>query len=183
MHPGKLSGPRPPISCAPPHLPLPAQCAKGTYDPGALNTECLPCTAGSYQPATSATACLACEPAYYCTEGAAAALPCPGGTRANLSLAVMTSEDDCLSCPVGTYCLVGSKEATPCASGTYGDAVGMQMCTSCDAGTFQDGKGETTCKACADLLSHVGPPAGSARVRREEGGQHAGEQRTARSPA
>ena len=38
-------------------------------------------------------------------------LPCPGGTRMDLSLSVMTSVDDCVVCKQGTFCPIGSRSS------------------------------------------------------------------------
>ena len=123
-------------------------CAKGTYKPvGSDATECLACAAGTYQPATQAVRCPPCLEGHYCAEGAASALPCPGGTRVNKSIDVMTKEEDCIVCPVGYSCPVGSKEAMNCRAGTYGNDKGLARCISCAAGRFADASGATACKA------------------------------------
>ena len=49
--------------------------------------------------------------AYYRCAPLSAALPCPGGTRMDSSLAVMSGEGDCLVCAEGTFCPVGSANA------------------------------------------------------------------------
>ena len=58
------------------HVP----CAPGTFNPSTRKSKCSRCVAGRFQDAEGATACNDCTPGYYCNEGAAAALPCPGGT-------------------------------------------------------------------------------------------------------
>ena len=125
-------------------------CAKGSYNPldQTEAEECELCDAGSYQDETGTTVCKPCTPGYYCAEGAAAALPCPGGTHKNVSLAVMTSVDQCIICPVGTYCPVGSAEAAPCAPGTNSSLEGAKTCGKCPAGTYQDIEGQEACKPC-----------------------------------
>ncbi|MEC7000996.1 MAG: hypothetical protein VXX04_04070, partial [Actinomycetota bacterium] len=56
-----------------------APCAAGTYAPTSRSGACIKCVAGEYQDVEGATACKPCTDGYYCAEGAAAALPCPGG--------------------------------------------------------------------------------------------------------
>ena len=92
--------------------------------------------------------CKPCTAGYYCAEGAAAALPCPGGTHKNASLDVMTSVDQCVTCPAGTFCPVGSEEPTPCAAGSVSNLTNAEACEACSAGTFQGGKGATACVLC-----------------------------------
>ena len=123
-------------------------CSKGTYKPDGSLSECLNCPPDSYQPSTSAIDCLQCTPGYYCAEGAVLALPCPGGTRMNKSLAVMTREEDCIVCPIGTACPVGSEKAIPCGAGTYSDIERQASCRSCAPGSFADAEGATACKQC-----------------------------------
>ena len=124
-------------------------CSKGTFKPaGSDATECLPCAAGTYQPDIQAVECLPCLAGHYCAEGSAAALPCPGGTRVNKSIEVMTREEDCIVCPVGYSCSVGSEEAVLCSAGTYGDVERLERCFSCEAGKFADVEGATACKQC-----------------------------------
>ena len=123
-------------------------CSKGTYKPDGSVSECLSCPPGSYQPSTSAIDCLQCTPGYYCAESAVLALPCPGGTRMNKSLPVMTREEDCIVCPIGTACPVGSEKAIPCGAGTYSDIERQASCRSCAPGSFADAEGATACKQC-----------------------------------
>ena len=99
-----------------------------------------------------------CTDGYYCAKGAAAALPCPGGTTKRLGV-TMTSREDCDVCGEGTFCPVGSGAATNCSAGTYNALKKRETCTKCAAGTFQDTEGSTACKvqcwpirnACASL--------------------------------
>ena len=65
----------------------------------------------------------------------AMALPCPAGTRRNVSLSVMTSQDDCIACGEGTFCAVGSANETACSPGTYNPTPQRATCTNCAAGT------------------------------------------------
>ena len=125
-------------------------CAKGTYTDAsmAVKDSCTPCTAGSYQDAEASTACQACDAGSYCPAGAAAPLPCPGGTHQDLALNVMTSVEDCVICPVGTFCSVGSAEPSNCAPGTYNDQLNASTCVNCAAGTYQNEARSTACKVC-----------------------------------
>ena len=143
----------------------PQPCAKGTYNDQGGQTACKTCTAGTYndqegqqtckacpamtyQDRTRQTACKACTEGYYCAEGAAAALPCPGGTHKNASLAVMTSVEQCVTCPAGTSCSVGSAEPSPCLPGAYGASASQESCERCPGAAYQDEYGQTTCKGC-----------------------------------
>ena len=103
-------------------------CPTGSFTDAPSADSCVLCVAGTFQDAAQQTACKVCTPGYYCAEGAAAALPCPGGTHKNASLAVMTSVDECVVCPPGTFCPVGSADAKPCAPGTYNDGAGNETC-------------------------------------------------------
>ena len=86
-----------------------------------------------------------CTDGYYCAEGAAAALPCPGGTTKKLGV-VMMAKKDCDVCGEGTFCPVGSGAATNCSAGTFNDQPGQGSCLKCVAGDFQDAEGATGCK-------------------------------------
>ena len=86
-----------------------------------------------------------CTDGYYCDEGAAAALPCPGGTTKRLNV-TMTRKEDCDVCGEGTFCPVGSRTSTNCSAGTFNDKEKQEACIKCTAGTFQDVEGATACK-------------------------------------
>ena len=88
-----------------------------------------------------------CTDGYYCDEGAAAALPCPGGTTKRLGV-TMTRKEDCDVCGEGTFCPVGSGAATNCSAGTFNDEEKQEACTKCPAGTVQDVEGATACADC-----------------------------------
>ena len=89
--------------------------------------------------------CLTCDmhpllrgtPGYYCSEGATAPLPCPGGTHQNTSLSVMTGVEQCVVCGEGTYCSVGANEPSECAPGTFNPSASQSTCGSCAAGSYQ----------------------------------------------
>ena len=107
------------------------------------------CSAGTFQDLEGNVTCKACTPGYYCAEGSAAPLPCPGGTRKDSTLTrPMTSEADCVTCSVGTFCPVGSANETACAPGTVNPLERQETCVRCSAGTFQDLEGNVTCKEC-----------------------------------
>ncbi|KAL3926142.1 MAG: hypothetical protein SGPRY_003439, partial [Prymnesium sp.] len=125
----------------------PTPCAMGTFARTNGTARCEVCEPGTYQNDTAATGCRPCPDGAYCTEGASAPLPCPGGT-AQTPNATMTSANDCNDCGEGTFCPVGSVTETLCAPGTYNDKSKQQVCQRCEAGTFQDEEGATTCKAC-----------------------------------
>ena len=119
-------------------------CAPGTYNNQPQQETCLKCAPGSFQELAGQTSCIPCTPGYYCAEGAAAALPCPGGTHKNALLSVMTSVDQCVACPVGTSCSVGSAVAVPCAPGTYNNRSRQETCLKCAPGSFQELAGQTS---------------------------------------
>ncbi|KOO34597.1 mastigoneme-like protein [Chrysochromulina tobinii] len=123
-------------------------CAPGTYNNQSRQETCVKCAPGSFQDEAGQTSCKNCTQGYYCAEGAAAALPCPGGTHKNASLSVMRSVDQCVVCPVGTSCSVGSAEAVPCAPGTYNNESRQETCVKCAPGFFQRLPGQTSCIPC-----------------------------------
>ena len=124
-------------------------CAAGTIAPRGGLGVCEPCAAGSFQPASGHAACENCRDSYYCSLGAAAALPCPGGTMKPPGfVGAMTSVDQCVTCPEGTFCPVGSEAAAPCAAGTYNAEPQQESCTKCEPGKFQALEGNTTCIDC-----------------------------------
>ena len=122
-------------------------CLPGTFSATGTGT-CTTCSAGSFQNEAGSTSCMSCTPGYYCGEGSAAPLPCPGGTHKDPTLTVMSSVDQCIVCPSGTFCSVGSASATPCAPGTYNPLAEQSTCLNCEAGTFQELAGNTTCLPC-----------------------------------
>ena len=124
-------------------------CLPGSFSALSGQATCSLCDPGTFQVATGATACERCESGHYCLEGAAAALPCPAGTRTNQALAVMTSVDDCISCEPGAYCPIGSPGALSCSAGTFNNAPQQASCRPCAAGSYQNEEGATACKNCA----------------------------------
>ena len=118
----------------------PTSCSAGKYSEHDGQEACTKCAAGTFQDAEGATACLGCVEGYYCAEGAAAALPCPGGTTKRLGV-VMSSKEDCATCGKATSCPVGSDASTNCSAGTYNAREGQSKCLKCGAGTFQDLEG------------------------------------------
>ena len=127
----------------------PSNCSAGSYTSNATaHDKCTRCAAGTFQNGEGATACDLCTPGYFCAEGAAAALPCPGGTTKRTGI-VMKSKADCTRCGVGTYCPVGSGTATNCSAGTYNDQEKQEVCRKCVAGTFQDAESGTACSYCS----------------------------------
>ena len=50
-------------------------CAPGTINPSPKAEVCTNCVAGKFQPTAGQTECDYCTPGYYCSDGAAAALP------------------------------------------------------------------------------------------------------------
>ena len=127
----------------------PHPCRPGSAAAGVGNGRCARCLAGTFQAAEGATACQPCTPGYYCTEGASAALPCPGGTTKPADVAgPLTSAEQCITCPKGTYCPVGSETAANCSAGTYNNQLRQESCIKCTPGTFQDAESATACQQC-----------------------------------
>ena len=126
----------------------PTDCAPGTFNNQLNASICENCAAGTFQAVARSTACEACTPGYFCAEGSAAPLPCPGGTRKDASLTVMTSVDQCIICPAGTSCSVGSAQAMPCLPGSIANQSAMETCNLCGNGKFQRDYGQTACEIC-----------------------------------
>ena len=129
-----------------------AECSPGTFTDVVGEASCTRCAPGKYQVVAGTTRCNECTAGYYCEEGAAAALPCPGGTHTNATLRLlslpMTSVEQCVICPEGTFCSVGSDAATPCAPGTYNAQTNATTCVSCARGSFQNASHATACQSC-----------------------------------
>ena len=126
----------------------PTDCAPGTYNDQLNASTCVNCAPGSFQDAAGSTLCKTCTPGYYCAEGSAAPLPCPGGTHKDRMLSVMTSVDQCITCPAGTSCSVGSAAALPCLPGSIANQSAMEKCDLCLNGQFQRAYGQTACEMC-----------------------------------
>ena len=124
--------------------PLP--CGAGTAQPNASHGECEACIAGRFMNGTGATACHECTIGAYCARGAAAALPCLGGSFGNTT--GLSSQDDCHPCPPGHFCFAGSVEASACSAGTYAEKERSELCTACQEGTYQGNEGATNCTVC-----------------------------------
>ena len=73
-------------------------CAKGSYTDEAKQGECTPCAGGTYQDAME---CKACKQGSYCAAGAAAALPCEGGSYS--SATDNDKPDDCTLADPGFF--------------------------------------------------------------------------------
>ena len=126
----------------------PTACAPGTFNDQLNASTCENCPAGTFQAVAGSTACNMCTPGYYCAEGSAAPLPCPGGTRKDESVSVMTSVTQCITCPAGTSCSVGSAEAMDCLPGSVANRSAMETCKLCGNGKFQRAYGQTACASC-----------------------------------
>ena len=123
-------------------------CAPGTYNPLAEQSTCTNCEPGKFQDQAGSTACKSCTEGYYCAQGAAAALPCRGGTHMNASLAVMTSADQCVVCPAGTSCSVGSAQPSACLPGSFSATAEADSCVLCPEGKYTSTSGNTACEDC-----------------------------------
>ena len=130
----------------------PTPCAPGTYTDEPEQETCKKCVAGKFQDKPGNTACKQCLDGHYCAEGAAAALPCPGGRYANqtiiATIGYLRGLDECVICPPGMSCSVGSDMPTPCLPGSFSATEAAPTCDLCPAGEFQNLYGQTSCKDC-----------------------------------
>jgi len=90
-------------------------CAPGTYNNQSRQETCLKCAAGSFQNRTGQTSCSPCPAGYYCAEGAATPVPCPGGKYNNRT--GLESEAGCVPVGFGYWAPTGSVFPIPCPSG------------------------------------------------------------------
>eukprot|EP00966_Prymnesium_polylepis_P097923 2267992-Prymnesium_polylepis.1 len=104
-------------------------CAAGTATVTRGQGECTNCKAGRFQGDTGATACTNCRAGYYCLSGAAAPLPCAGGTWS--SSTNLTSASECTVSSAGYFSTTGSKQQTPCRSNTFNPVVGQESDAAC----------------------------------------------------
>ena len=123
-------------------------CAPGTVNPLVKQESCVRCAPGTYQDLEGNTTCKDCSDGHYCAEGSAAPLPCPGGTRKDLSLTVMSSVNQCITCDAGHACSVGSAEQVQCLPGSFGAEAGRATCELCAAGKYTPDAGNTACRDC-----------------------------------
>ena len=121
-------------------------CGPGTFAPNVSMGACVKCAAGTFQDEEGKLTCKPCTAGSYCAEGAAAALPCEGGSYS--SSTSLTRAAECTLTDQGYYASTGSTQQTPCAAGTAQASSGMGSCSKCAAGTFQDEEGKLTCKPC-----------------------------------
>ena len=146
-------------------------CAPGTVAPNAKSPRCTDCAAGKYQDQPGKRECKACTNGYYCMQGAAAALPCPGGTHVPLNESiVMSGTAQCIICPKGTSCSVGSAEPAACLPGSYSATEKAQSCNLCPEGKFTSTAGNTACETCTEGYLCV---KGSSAPQPCSGGTHA----------
>ena len=128
------------------------QCAPGTIAPDIKAQTCTKCPAGLFQDVAGNTACKQCLAGHYCAEGAAAALPCPGGRHANQTIIAeigyLRGLDECIICPPGTSCSVGSGTPSPCLPGSYSAEEAAAVCNLCPEGKFTSTSGNTACGDC-----------------------------------
>ena len=76
------------------------------------------CPASTFQRVRGQTACETCVPGFYCREGAAEPVPCPGGTFGNATGLYNTIQ--CLAVPIDFWAPLGSALPEPCPeSGFY----------------------------------------------------------------
>ena len=122
------------------------KCSPGTVQPVAGKGACDKCAAGKYQANEGEQACVACESGSYCTEGAAAALPCAKGSY-SISTS-LTSASECTETGMGHFAPTGGTEQTKCSPGTVQPVAGKGACDKCAAGTYQTNEGEQACVAC-----------------------------------
>ena len=118
--------------------------------------------------------CKSCTSGYYCSQGAAAALPCPGGRHADQTIIAnvgyLSGLDDCVVCPAGTSCSVGSAEPAPCLPGSFNAAPEASTCELCPEGKYTSTSGNTACGDCTTGYLCV---VGSSAPQPCRGGTHA----------
>jgi len=93
-------------------------CMPGNFANASTQQSCALCPAGEYQRSYGATACESCIKGFYCREGSAEPVPCPGGTSGNAT--GMYSVGQCTPVPIGFWAPLGSPVPEACpASGFY----------------------------------------------------------------
>ena len=123
-------------------------CSPGTVAPSSGMGACVKCAAGTFQDGLGGVACKVCHIGSYCTEGAAAALPCEAGTWS--SSTGLTVLGECLDCPLGSACSTGATMPTACNPGTSAGKAGMSSCELCQPGKYQPGSNSTACRPCIE---------------------------------
>ena len=127
-------------------------CAPGTYNDVAEQGTCKLCPSGKFQDIVGSTTCKQCTAGYYCAEGAASALPCPGGTHANQTALNITGYlmgvNECIICPAGTSCAVGSDKPKDCMPGSFAANANSDSCLLCPGGKYVSKMGQTGCLSC-----------------------------------
>jgi hypothetical protein len=96
----------------------PSICLPGSAAPNASAAFCNLCVPGTFQRAYGRRACIPCVAGFYCREGAAEPVPCPGGYVGNAT--GLYSAGQCTPVPIGFWAPLGSDLPEPCpASGFY----------------------------------------------------------------
>ena len=119
-------------------------CRPGTVAAAAGLSECASCGGGTYQDGTGATGCRNCVSGHYCAKGAAAPLPCDGGTYS--SATDNDEQGDCTAANPGYFATTGSTQQTPCAPGSIAPSAKMSACVLCPKGNFA--ASGTACEQC-----------------------------------
>ena len=96
---------------------------------------CVACGAGTFQDQQGQETCQPCTPGSYCTEGAAAHLPCKEGTFSTATN--LTSAGQCQQTSLGHYASTGSTVQIECSPGTVQPDAGKGACDRCAAGKYQ----------------------------------------------
>ena len=96
----------------------PTRCLPGSIGPTPEMETCDLCELGKFQRNYEQTACELCTPGFYCKQGAAEPVPCPGGYVGNAT--GLYSPGQCTPVPLGFWAPLGSNIPEPCpTSGFY----------------------------------------------------------------
>ena len=123
-----------------------------------VNWQCIYCLAGRYKNGNSG--CTQCPANYYCPEGSAAPIPCPGNGQSSVgstSLSACSAPTNVVcSCPSDQFLVTNctaydnSVCSSQCPPGKYGAFFTNQQCWSCPVAQYNDQSGSSTCYSCAD---------------------------------
>ena len=96
----------------------PKPCLPGSIAASSETASCDLCPAGQFQSLYGKTACIDCIRGFYCAEGAATPVPCPGGTTSNAT--GVQAKTSCSPVGLGFWAPLGSPLPESCpASGFY----------------------------------------------------------------
>jgi hypothetical protein len=90
----------------------PSDCLPGSVSNASQKQVCDLCEDGKFQRLYGQTACNHCTPGFYCKQGAAEPVPCPGGTTGNATGLYTVAQ--CVHVPPGSWAPLGSALPEPC---------------------------------------------------------------------